>query len=174
MLIYALCRQLSRIEFTHFLSWNPPECQDWGAGGSSQSWQFQDFHGFLHFHPSLMTASDTQACFSVWTDSRTPTKTINPPGISIPSPSLLACAYIEIYGLIVFRKKMYERMHFICFASFDSFRMEVAVYIFAFLKVQICFCLNLFGLPFSLLVQIHYFKCILKAAKQFVCGIASG
>ena len=33
MLIYALCRQLSRVEFTHFLWSNPPECQDWGAGG---------------------------------------------------------------------------------------------------------------------------------------------
>ena len=37
MLIYALCRQLSRVEFTHFLSWNPPECQDWGAGRGGQA-----------------------------------------------------------------------------------------------------------------------------------------
>ena len=32
-MIYALCRQLSQVKFTHFLSRNPPECQDWGAGG---------------------------------------------------------------------------------------------------------------------------------------------
>ena len=37
MLIYSLCRQLSRVEFTHFLTWNPPECQDWGAGRGGQT-----------------------------------------------------------------------------------------------------------------------------------------
>ena len=36
MLIYALCRQLLRFEFTQFLSWNPPECKDWGAGGGGK------------------------------------------------------------------------------------------------------------------------------------------
>ena len=37
MLIYALCRQLTQIAFTRFLSWNPPECQDWGAGRGGQA-----------------------------------------------------------------------------------------------------------------------------------------
>ena len=56
MLIYALCRQLSRVAFTRFLSWNPPECQDWGAGGSSQPWQCQDSESFCYSHPSLTAA----------------------------------------------------------------------------------------------------------------------
>ena len=43
MLIYVLCRQLSRVAITHFLTSNPPMCQNWGAGGSSQFWQCQDF-----------------------------------------------------------------------------------------------------------------------------------
>ena len=51
--------------FTHFLSSNPPECQDWGAGGgSSQSWQCQDFHGFYNIHPSLIRIhSDAHSLF---------------------------------------------------------------------------------------------------------------
>ena len=37
------------------LSSNPPECQDWGkgGGGSSQSWQCQDFQGACYSTPSL-------------------------------------------------------------------------------------------------------------------------
>ena len=31
MLIYALCRQLSWVIFTHFLLSNPPVCQNWGV-----------------------------------------------------------------------------------------------------------------------------------------------
>ena len=45
-----------RVAFTHFLSSNPPECQDWGAGGSSQSWQCQDSESFCYSHPSLTAA----------------------------------------------------------------------------------------------------------------------
>ena len=37
MSIYALCRQLSPVEFTHFLSSNPPVCQNWGAGRGGQA-----------------------------------------------------------------------------------------------------------------------------------------
>ena len=37
MLIYALCCGWSRVAFTRFLSWNPPECQDWGAGRGGQA-----------------------------------------------------------------------------------------------------------------------------------------
>ena len=48
--------QLLRVAFTHFLSSNPPECQDWGAGGSSQSWQCQDSESFCYSHPSLTAA----------------------------------------------------------------------------------------------------------------------
>ena len=31
MVIYVLCRQLSRVAFMHFLSSNPPACQNWGG-----------------------------------------------------------------------------------------------------------------------------------------------
>ena len=45
---------------------------------------------------------------------------------------------------------------------------------FSFVDIVNFLLFDLFWPSLSLLVQIHYFKCIPKAAKQFVCGIASG
>ena len=53
MVIHALWRQLSRVAFTHFLTSNPPMCQNWGAGGSSQFWQCQDFESAYYWEECL-------------------------------------------------------------------------------------------------------------------------
>ena len=40
-------------------------CQDWGAGGSNQSWQCQDFESFWNGHPSL-----TEHVFNIAEDEK--------------------------------------------------------------------------------------------------------
>ena len=53
MVIYALFTSNVASRIYALLSSNPPECQDWGKGGSSQSWQCQDFESFCYINPSL-------------------------------------------------------------------------------------------------------------------------
>ena len=52
--IYTLCHQFPRVAFTHFCS-EIHQCARIGArgGGSSQSWQCQDFENFCYSNPSL-------------------------------------------------------------------------------------------------------------------------
>ena len=69
MLIYALCCQLSRVAFTRFLSWDPPECQDWGAGGGAKPILAMPGFSRLLKHPPLPN-SDNKIPNLTWTQTR--------------------------------------------------------------------------------------------------------
>ena len=50
MLIYAFCRRLSRVKFTHILSSNPPVCRNWG-GANKTCGKCLAILVFLHLAP---------------------------------------------------------------------------------------------------------------------------
>ena len=73
MLIYAVRRQMSGVEFTHFLSSsNPPVCKNWEAGGGregwSHFWQCQDFESGCYPNPALIRPLCGGVIWYEWTD----------------------------------------------------------------------------------------------------------
>ena len=84
---------LSRVAFTHFLSPNPPVCQDWG--GVSQFWQCQDFGSVETLVFQSLELFHYFQLEVVWIDSF-------PESIRLDQSSIVVCPHVPLQSFLFF------------------------------------------------------------------------